>query len=186
MIANGTEDFDGDDVKVEGDGYTFDELPPIEIDQGTGCWIPRKRSRTTKGYVTATIGKHTVRLHRFVFSLVNGRLRPDEVVRHTCDRRDCCNPAHLLKGSHADNIADRVARGRSATGERHGAAKFTNAKAVEIYLDKQTSPQEKAAANNVAVLTITRIMNGQTYKQATAPFREGTTTRMVDPPTQPQ
>lgn len=39
----------------------------------------------------------------------------------------CMNPAHLVKGSQADNIKDRDTRGRTARGEAHGHAKLTEA-----------------------------------------------------------
>lgn len=39
------------------------------------------------------------------------------VVRHTCDNERCVNVDHLLLGTQAQNIADKVARGRQAKGK---------------------------------------------------------------------
>jgi hypothetical protein len=59
-------------------------------------------------------GKHGLRYaHRLAWELANGRrLRDGEVVRHTCDNPPCCNPAHLLVGTQADNIEDAAAQGK--------------------------------------------------------------------------
>jgi hypothetical protein len=40
----------------------------------------------------------------------------------------CVTFTHLIPGTHADNVADRVSRGRSATGRRNG--RFTHGKFV--------------------------------------------------------
>jgi hypothetical protein len=53
------------------------------------------------------------------WALANGRWpEQGEVVRHACDTPKCVNPAHLSIGTHADNVADMVARGR----HRHNPA----------------------------------------------------------------
>lgn len=36
------------------------------------------------------------------------------VIRHKCDNPICVNPDHLLIGTHADNIADRIKRKRGS------------------------------------------------------------------------
>lgn len=61
--------------------------------------------------------KYKVRAHRA--ALFYAGRDPGEVTRHSCDEPDCVNPEHLFAGTHADNVADRVSRGRSATGERN-------------------------------------------------------------------
>lgn len=43
--------------------------------------------------------------------------RPLEgIVLHSCDNPPCINPAHLREGTHADNIADAMSRGRNRGG----------------------------------------------------------------------
>lgn len=71
-----------------------------------------------------------VRAHRIAFFYANGTW--PETVRHTCDTPRCCNPRHLLAGNNLDNIADRVARNRSARGTRSGRAKLKPIQVIAI------------------------------------------------------
>jgi DNA invertase Pin-like site-specific DNA recombinase len=61
--------------------------------------------------------------HRRAFELTNGPIPADKVVRHTCDRKYCCNPAHLILGTQAENVADAVKRGLFPKGARSGYRK---------------------------------------------------------------
>lgn len=58
--------------------------------------------------------------HRWFFQQIHGVTLPRKIlVRHSCDNPPCCNPAHLLTGSYADNAQDAVTRDRLPKGDTH-------------------------------------------------------------------
>ena len=92
----------------------------------------------------------------------NYRFRTGDVVRHSCDRPACCNPAHLFVGTLQDNVDDRVRRGRSAYGERNGRAKLTGDQVLAIYRD--ADPYSKIAARfGVEKTTVGDIKAGRNW-----------------------
>lgn len=95
------------------------------VDRSGGCWIWTK-GRSKHGYgELRLLGKHHL-AHRVAWELANGVPIPDGLdVLHKCDNPPCCNPSHLFVGTHADNVADMVAKGRSASGEQHSQARLT-------------------------------------------------------------
>jgi len=69
------------------------------------------RADDQRGYFTMKGIKYLA--YRVVFELVNGPLAgPEEKVRHTCDNPICCNPYHLIRGTHAQNEQDKYERDR--------------------------------------------------------------------------
>jgi hypothetical protein len=51
---------------------------------------------------------------------------------HSCDQRPCCEPSHLSVGTRADDVADKVAKGRQARGHGHGNARLTSFQVWQI------------------------------------------------------
>ena len=93
---------------------------------GDACWV-WQGTTNSDGYGIISDNYRTLLAHRVSFEIHTGGTAP--VVRHTCDNPPCVNPGHLLGGSHIDNVADRVSRGRSRAamnaplGERNKWAK---------------------------------------------------------------
>jgi hypothetical protein len=71
--------------------------------------------------------ERTVQLHRLVYELCVDSLPEGANVLHRCDNPPCCRPDHLFLGTNADNIADKVEKGRQADGpavrKNHGHLK---------------------------------------------------------------
>lgn len=80
----------------------------IDVGEPHECW-PWTRAKNNLGYGQIAYPKGVRHYaHRLVVRAVKG-----EVIRHTCDNPPCCNPAHLLKGTQAQNLQDMRDRGRS-------------------------------------------------------------------------
>lgn len=96
------------------------------------------------GYATAWVYKDGKKLpttkHRRVHYEATGEW--PQVVRHTCDNPRCINPAHLVGGTHLDNMQDMKDRGRQGSvrgnaglkGESNGHCKLTDAQCEWVRL----------------------------------------------------
>lgn len=64
------------------------------------------------------------RVHRVVYEISNKcTITSNDIIMHSCDNPACCNPRHLTKGTHGDNMKDKVKKGRQAKGVNNGRYK---------------------------------------------------------------
>lgn len=94
---------------------TVEERYWSKVDKSGDCWLWQASTNTNNGYGRFWANKeagHTL-AHRFVWELVNGPIPDGMEVCHSCDTPACVRPEHLFLGSHSDNIADCVAKGRN-------------------------------------------------------------------------
>jgi hypothetical protein len=106
-------------------------------------------------------------IHRYTYEKHYGKIPDGLIVRHKCDNPSCINIEHLELGTHADNVADRVSRGRSAKGSSNGRAKLNELQVMEIK-KSHLSNGELALFYNVDRKVIYNIRKNKTWKHVVA------------------
>lgn len=154
-----------------------------KVQKGDGCWI-WTAAVNTYGYGMISIKLRPRLAHRYSYELVNGPIPPGLLACHTCDNHRCVRPDHIFLGSHADNSADMVRKGRSPKGDAsgprvhrermrrgvdHSNAKLTEDQVREIRRGAaQGVPQTTLAARyGVGQMTISNILTGKTWTHVT-------------------
>lgn len=118
--------------------------------RSSGCW-EWTGCQDGRGYGLFGISsKVKKRAYRYSYELYIGEIPKGMSVCHRCDNKLCVNPEHLFVGTHAENMADMVAKGRSARGlgERHARAKLTKDDVREI---RSSDKSDRALAKKYGV-----------------------------------
>ena len=107
------------------------------------------------------------RVHRISYELHKGEIPNGLLVLHKCDVKLCVNPNHLFLGTQAENIKDKVEKGRQARGEKIGISKLNENQIKEIrdaYIKKEGSQRLLAKKYGVHQSTIWRAVNYLVWK----------------------
>ena len=87
----------------------------VQVKGSDECW-PWIGGTNSSPYGQLRVqGKHEG-AHRVAYWLAHGVFPYNTNIRHTCDNPICCNPDHLIEGTHADNMEDMARKGRSSGG----------------------------------------------------------------------
>ena len=139
------------------------------IKNETGCWL-WSFGKTGAGYGVIADKRKTVLVHRLSWEIHNEKKIPKGIfVCHTCDIRACVRPDHLFLGTPAENMADKMKKGRAKgarLGVAHANAKLDNNKVCEIRaaLTEGIKQRSIALKYSVSPATIQDIKNNKCWR----------------------
>jgi len=84
------------------------------IEDPNGCLV--WQGAKTQGYGAIGFSGKTFRVHRVLWILKRGLPRKPYLL-HRCDNPSCISLEHIFEGTHEENMADMMAKGRSSRGK---------------------------------------------------------------------
>lgn len=144
----------------------------LRIDKSEdGCWYYRGTfnkyngsgkvgsGEDRKGYAAVTIHGEPAYVTHVMFHWKQGRWPIGELLRHTCNHSTCCNPDHLVEGTHLDNMIDR--RGRRMEVKRLNRKQVENV--LMLYYVNKWRKSKISNALNILYRTVFGIIKGTHY-----------------------
>ena len=145
-------------------------MPGPPPDLGCWDWVGPKTSAGYGHYYVGPAGANEhFYAHRMSHEIYIGPITAGQEVLHDCDRPTCVNPAHLIAGTHRQNMTQAFERGLfppppgGIKGEQHGNAKLTEDDVRAIRADERTG-REIAADYGISQQTVSLIRNGKLWK----------------------
>jgi len=121
------------------------------------CWEWKGKVNASDGRPYFTVDNSRRPAYVYCLELFTGTIqKEDQVARHSCDNPICCNPHHLVFGTHQDNMDDMKER------ERHGLPKIV-LRAIRVLLGEGKTQQEIADLYGVSRETISAINTGRNH-----------------------
>ncbi len=104
--------------------------------------------------------------HRLAYEFTHGPIPEGQEIRHQCHNRVCCNPEHMLLGSHAENVQDMVRADRHPRGESMGQSKLTDegVRLLRREVPLGTSIRSMATLLGVSSVTALKAYRRETWK----------------------
>lgn len=137
----------------------------VDVGPADACW-PWTGPTFGMGYGHVAVRKDSRSTHRVAYELANGPIPTGMHVRHTCDNPPCCNPAHLLLGTPADNMRDRDERKRLPVGSQCSIARLLEDDIPRVFDLRAQGMTTRAIGREFGVSgsTISAVLNRKTWK----------------------
>lgn len=110
------------------------------------------------GYGEISYKGRRQRIHRYAWESAIGPIPVGMFVCHKCDTPACIEPSHLFLGTPADNMADKMAKGRHRV-----RRKLSERAATEILADSGSSCIALAKKYGIGSSQIHRIRTGKSW-----------------------
>lgn len=143
---------------VDRDGPVPEHVPELGC-----CWVWSRRVEPS-GYAQFSLShERHVSAHRYSYEVSVGPIPDGMIIMHLCDNRRCVRPEHLRAGTHLENSADCVSKGRHARGENTPRATLRENEVRQILLS-QENLETTARRFGVSMTTISSIRLRRTWK----------------------
>lgn len=108
----------------------------VKVGGPTECW-PWTGPLNQDGYGRVSWHGKLIMAHRLAFILTHGPLEKEYSACHNCPDGDlpaCCNPGHLWKGTHAENMVDKKNKNRVVIrkGEGNQNCKYSDEQVIHL------------------------------------------------------
>jgi hypothetical protein len=129
------------------------------------CWPYMGAIRKKCGYGAFSWNGRNIPASRAAWLLAYGEIPENLFVCHSCDNRQCVNPAHLFLGTAQDNMSDMVTKDRHSRGSRSPHAILDERAVLEIRSSHNNGTAIRALAREYAVSqrTVQFIVHGKTW-----------------------
>lgn len=141
------------------------------------CLLYVEGQANKRGHVRIGYQGRDQYVHRVAYQLAHGPVPDGLHVLHSCDVPRCIEPAHLRAGTNAQNIDDKVSRGRAhrLVGSRNPAARLTEAKVEQILLGlaQGRTLADLGQRFGVSLQTVSNIKRGRSWTQVRPDLARG-------------
>lgn len=141
----------------------WEELLQEAETNNKGCLLITKGHPKGIGYRSRRAGNQDWYVHHLADFIARGKAPAGTIRLHTCDMPNCINIEHIVRGTHADNVADKVAKNRHCFGVQHYRSKLSPKQVREIRASAE-SLSELSRIYGIGVGGIHNIKSGRSWK----------------------